>query len=295
MNDGFPGLEQLAGALATGETTSTDLVRTALRAAEDAQPTLNAFRRICTDRALTEAAEADRRLAAGNAPRCSACRSPSRTTPTSPASPPPSAAPASSRPRSRTPRSSRLREGRRGHRRQDEHPGVRPVAVHRGPWRSAPPAIPWHPGHTPGGSSGGIAAAVAAGIVPAAARVGRRRLGPHPGRVDRPRRHQAAARPPVPVARQRAVQRHHHARPARPHGRRRRTAARRTAAGTGHFPCPPQRQRPAGCASGCRRASGVHRPPHPPRPRVLVAVSGGSRTSLTELGHEIVRSSRTTG
>ena len=55
-----------------------------------------------------------------------------------------------------------------------------------------------------GGSSGGSATAVAAGMVPDRARQRRRRVDAHPGRVLRPRRPQAPARPHLAGARDRA-------------------------------------------------------------------------------------------
>jgi len=59
------GLEQQARALAAGEVSSAELVHTALRAITDTQDTLNAFGIVRHDEARAEAAEADRRLAAG--------------------------------------------------------------------------------------------------------------------------------------------------------------------------------------------------------------------------------------
>ncbi|WP_330232341.1 amidase [Nocardia sp. NBC_00508] len=59
------GLAELAAALASGAITSTAAVGGALDRIEAAQPTLNAFRIVRRERALAEAAEADRRLAAG--------------------------------------------------------------------------------------------------------------------------------------------------------------------------------------------------------------------------------------
>lgn len=61
----FAGLETQATQLAAGETTSVELVDAALTRAETTQPTLNAFRRLRRDAALTEAEAADRRLAQG--------------------------------------------------------------------------------------------------------------------------------------------------------------------------------------------------------------------------------------
>ncbi len=59
------GLAELAAAVGNGTTTSVTAVTTALDAIEASQPTLNAFRVVRRERALAEAAEADRRVAAG--------------------------------------------------------------------------------------------------------------------------------------------------------------------------------------------------------------------------------------
>ncbi|MEE2033535.1 amidase [Rhodococcus chondri] len=59
------GLAETAAALDAGTTTSAELVRTALDAIEASASTLNAFRVIRRDAAVAEAAEADRRRAAG--------------------------------------------------------------------------------------------------------------------------------------------------------------------------------------------------------------------------------------
>ncbi|MGK2866417.1 MAG: amidase [Mycobacterium sp.] len=61
----FPTLTQLQYRLASGSTTSGQLVRASLKAIETSQPTLNAFRVVLTDQALADAAEADRKRAAG--------------------------------------------------------------------------------------------------------------------------------------------------------------------------------------------------------------------------------------
>ncbi len=58
-------LTECADALASGRATSTDLVERALDAIEQTQGTLNAFRIVCAESARAQAAEADRRLAAG--------------------------------------------------------------------------------------------------------------------------------------------------------------------------------------------------------------------------------------
>src|SRR4051794_25850396 len=59
------GLADTARALADGRTTSTQQVSAALARIEASQSTLNAFRHLRATAALAEAAEADRRLAAG--------------------------------------------------------------------------------------------------------------------------------------------------------------------------------------------------------------------------------------
>ncbi|AQA23707.1 amidase family protein [Rhodococcus sp. MTM3W5.2] len=59
------GLEETAHSLATGASTSVDRVRRSLDAIDASQPGLNAFRVVRREAALAEAAEADRRLAAG--------------------------------------------------------------------------------------------------------------------------------------------------------------------------------------------------------------------------------------
>ena len=61
----FPTLGNQLFALANGSVTSVDLVRRSLDAIEASQPTLNAFRVVLTDTAMAEAAEADRKRAAG--------------------------------------------------------------------------------------------------------------------------------------------------------------------------------------------------------------------------------------
>ncbi|SCE62629.1 amidase, partial [Streptomyces sp. OspMP-M43] len=61
----LPGLAESARRLADATTTSTALVADALARVEATQPTLNAFRHLRAEAALAEAAEADRRLAAG--------------------------------------------------------------------------------------------------------------------------------------------------------------------------------------------------------------------------------------
>ncbi|AOW92934.1 amidase [Rhodococcus sp. WMMA185] len=63
--DWAPGLAEQVKALASGATTSVEATRAALDRIEASQPTLNAFKVVRRSKALAEAAEADRRLAAG--------------------------------------------------------------------------------------------------------------------------------------------------------------------------------------------------------------------------------------
>jgi amidase len=63
--DRLDGLMGQARALADGEVSSRELTERSLARIEQTQPTLNAFRVVCSEQALADAAEADRRLAAG--------------------------------------------------------------------------------------------------------------------------------------------------------------------------------------------------------------------------------------
>ncbi|MGH3635322.1 amidase [Mycobacterium sp.] len=62
----FPTLTDQLYQLASGEVTSDELVRRSLHAIDMSQSTLNAFRVVLTESALADAAEADRRRAAGD-------------------------------------------------------------------------------------------------------------------------------------------------------------------------------------------------------------------------------------
>lgn len=62
---GFPTLTSQASALVEGSVSSVSLTLAALNAIKASQPTLNAFRVVCTKSALADAAVADKRLAAG--------------------------------------------------------------------------------------------------------------------------------------------------------------------------------------------------------------------------------------
>ncbi|MER6115799.1 amidase [Streptomyces sp. NPDC001743] len=163
-----PGLADCARALAEGRTTSTRLVTDALARIEASQGTLNAFRHLRATAALAEAAEADRRLDAGE-------RLPLLGVPvavkddTDVAGLPTHFGCSGERPVA-TADSESVRRLR----------AAGAVIVGKtnscelGQWPfTEGPAFgvtrnPWNTGHTPGGSSGGSAAAVAAGLVPAA-------------------------------------------------------------------------------------------------------------------------------
>lgn len=61
----FPTIGEQLYQLASGTVTSAELVRRSLRAITASQSTLNAFRVVLTESALADAADADRRRAAG--------------------------------------------------------------------------------------------------------------------------------------------------------------------------------------------------------------------------------------
>ncbi len=164
---GLPTLTDQLYQLASGTVTSDELVRRSLHAIDASQSTLNAFRVVLHESALADAAEADRRRAAGEQPRCWASRSRSRTTSTSRVCRPGSAPAGTSAPPPDAEVVRRLRAA-----------GAVIVGktntceLGQWPFTSGPgfghTRNPWSRNHTPGGSSGGSAAAVAAGLVAAA-------------------------------------------------------------------------------------------------------------------------------
>lgn len=161
------GLREQTQLLRAGEVTSRELVEAALERAEAAQETLNAFRVICSEEALSAAAEADRRRAAGDeAPLLGVPVAikddvdlTGHTSPFGCGGGSPAVRDAEA--------VRRLREA-----------GAIPIgkthAPEVGQWHFTETPLhgatrnPWNIDHTPGGSSGGAAAAVAAGVVPAA-------------------------------------------------------------------------------------------------------------------------------
>jgi amidase len=161
-------LTECVAALADGLTTSAELVERALTRIEATQPTLNAFRIVRAEAARAEAAEADRRLAAGERlpllgvpvavkddidvdgePTAFGCAGPF---------PPKSQDCEMVR---------RLRDAGAVIVGKTNTPEVGLYPFTEGHAFGAT-RNPWSLDHTPGGSSGGSAAAVAAGIVPAA-------------------------------------------------------------------------------------------------------------------------------
>jgi amidase len=164
----FAGPVAHAYALAAGEVSASELLELFLARIEAAQPTLNAFRCVRSESARAEAAEADRRLAAGE-------RAPLLGVPIAIKDDVDIAGEES-------------RFGCRGafeSKREDceavrrlraagavivgktHTPEIGQWPLTEGPEFGAT-RNPWHLDHTPGGSSGGAAAAVAAGLVSAA-------------------------------------------------------------------------------------------------------------------------------
>ncbi|MFF6851639.1 amidase [Streptomyces antimycoticus] len=162
------GLGEQLRALAGGEVTSHALVEQALERIAETQPTLNAFRRIRAEAALREAAEADRRLAAGE-------RLPLLGVPlavkddTDVAGEPTAFGCCGDFP-------AKVEDGEAVRRLRAAGAVIvgKTNTPELGQWPfTEGPAFghtrnPWNPEYTPGGSSGGAAAAVAAGLVPAA-------------------------------------------------------------------------------------------------------------------------------
>ncbi|MFF2729623.1 amidase [Streptomyces sp. NPDC058008] len=163
-----PDLTECARQLAEGLVTSSGLVAAALARIEASRRALNAFRQVRTDAALAEAAEADRRLAAGE-------RLPLLGVPvavkddTDIAGLPtyfgcggalaPAAADSEAVRRLRAAGAVIVGKTNSCELGQWAFTEGSAFGVTRNPWSTA---------HTPGGSSGGSAAAVAAGLVPAA-------------------------------------------------------------------------------------------------------------------------------
>jgi len=164
----YAGLERQAELVATGEVSSATLVEASLQRAEALQPLLHPFRLILADEARAAAAEADRRLAAGE--RAPLLGVPvaikddvdlaGQTTPFG-CGGEHCVAEADSEVVRRLRAAGAVIVGKT----MTPEVGLWPFSENPtfGAARN-----PWNPDHTPGGSSGGAAAAVAAGIVPGA-------------------------------------------------------------------------------------------------------------------------------
>jgi amidase len=165
----FAGLRRQAELLAAGEVSSADLVERSLAGIERFQPTLAAFRVVRGEAARAEAAEADRRLAAGE--RLPLLGVPvaikddvdlaGETTPFGCGGDFP-AAEADAEVVCRLRAAGAVIVGKTA------TPEFGQWAFTEGGPGFAPARNPWDLERTPGGSSGGSAAAVAAGLVPAA-------------------------------------------------------------------------------------------------------------------------------
>ncbi len=168
MEERFPTLAGQLHQLATGAATSDLLVRRSLYAINASQSTLNAFRVVLTKQALADAAEADRRRAAGE--RAALLGVPITVQDDIDVAGVPTAFGTEGYVRPATADAEVVRRLR----------AAGAVIVGKTntcefgqwPFTSGPgfghTRNPWSPEHTPGGSSGGSAAAVAAGLVAAA-------------------------------------------------------------------------------------------------------------------------------
>ena len=164
----FPTLAGQLHQLATGAATSDQLVRRSLHAINASQSTLNAFRVVLTKQALADAADADRRRAAGD--RAALLGVPIAVKDDVDVAGVPTAYGTEGHVRPATQDAEVVRRLR----------AAGAVIVGKTntcefgqwPFTSGPgfghTRNPWSREHTPGGSSGGSAAAVAAGLVPAA-------------------------------------------------------------------------------------------------------------------------------
>ena len=165
---GFPTLTSQASALVEGSVSSVSLTLAALNAIKASQPTLNAFRVVCTKSALADAAVADKRLAAGE--RLPLLGVPIAIKDDTDLAGTPTAFGTAGAVGSESEDAELVRRLR----------SAGAVIVGKtntcelGQWGfTSGPGFghtrnPWSRNHTPGGSSGGSAAAVAAGFVPIA-------------------------------------------------------------------------------------------------------------------------------
>jgi amidase len=164
----FAGVGAQALQLQRGEVSSTELVELCLARIAASQPSLNAFRIVCAENALVEAARADQRLAAGD-------HAPLLGVPIAIKDDVDLAGhPTAFGCGGAHPAAGEDAELVRRLRAAGAIPIGKTNAPEVGQWPfSESPSFgvtrnPWHLDHTPGGSSGGAAAAVAAGLVGAA-------------------------------------------------------------------------------------------------------------------------------
>ena len=193
----FAGLARQAEMVRAGEVSPTELVGQSLERIDRLDPELNAFRKVFADKAMLGRPSRPRRGGArGTSGRCSGCRSRSRTKSTSPGEINTHGTDAFE-----VPAKARLR-GWCGRLREAGAiivgltllPELGDLRLHRVRDAYGVTRNPWNPQRTPGGSSGGSGSAVAAGMVPIAS-ARRRRLDPHPRRLQRPLRPEAEPRP----------------------------------------------------------------------------------------------------
>jgi len=164
----FAGLNAQADALRAGNVSSSELIELSLRRIAAAQPTLNAFRVVCEEEALSAAAAADKRLSAGEEAPLLGVPVAIKDDVDLAGHPTPFGCGGEHRPAAED--AELVRRLRRA--------GAIVIGktnapeVGQWPFTESPSfgatRNPWSPEHTPGGSSGGAAAAVAAGLVAAA-------------------------------------------------------------------------------------------------------------------------------
>jgi amidase len=164
----FAGLQRQAELVASGDVSSVELVESALARIAAAQPQLNAFRTVRDEAARAEAAEADRRLAAGES-------GPLLGVPIAIKDDMDLAGETTAFGCS-GPFVGKVQDGEVARRLRAAGAVIvgKTTSPEFGQWpiteslASGATRNPWSLAHTPGGSSGGSAAAVAAGLVPAA-------------------------------------------------------------------------------------------------------------------------------
>ena len=229
---------------------------------EAAQSTLNAFRVICAEEALAAADEADRRLGAGDdAPLLGVPVAIKDDVDLAGHTTPFGCGGGDAR-RARCRGGAAPARGGRDRDRQDPRARGRPVALHRDAAARRHPQPLEHRPH-PGRLQRRGRRGRRRGHGPGGDRLRRRRLGPHPRRLDRPGRAEAAARAHLDLARPRGLQRAQLLRPADPQRRRRGPAARRD-----------PRQRP-------RRPAPARKPPSEPFAEAAAREPGRLRIALS--------------